>query len=69
MLAESYWMTCVTLCQLSDGEEVQGVWVCTGCSCGLLVFWYSEREFLKQLRDKMVEKTQRGVLNYGEPIT
>ncbi|XP_064382450.1 glycerol-3-phosphate acyltransferase 1, mitochondrial-like [Halichondria panicea] len=48
VLAESYWMTCVTLCQLSDGEEVQ------------------EREFLKQLRDKMVEKTQRGVLNYVE---
>ena len=42
--------------------------VCRQC-CGLLFCFYSEREFLKQLRDKMVEKTQRGVLNYGEPVT
>lgn len=24
-----------------------------------------EQEFLKQLREKIVEKTERGVLNYG----
>ncbi len=63
--AESYWLTIVTLCQQPSDQEVQGTCVWVGGCCYDAVPPL-EREFLKQLRDKMLDKTQRGVLHYGK---